>query len=99
VGMQAADYLTEIEKYLGVKPDCMIYNGAPFQESLLQKYIAEGNHVVENNCDDESCQVISGDIVSTQSFVSVSGDTIERSLIRHDAVKLAEVVMSLIKGA
>jgi uncharacterized cofD-like protein len=97
IGMHAAEYLSEIEKYLGVKPAYMIYNNAPFQESLLEKYVAEGNHVVENNCADDVCQVLSDDVVSTQSYVSVSGDTIQRSLIRHDAAKLASRIMSLIK--
>ena len=98
VGMSSLDYVDEIEKYTGRRPEWMIYNNTVFQESLLEKYSLEGNHrVADNSSFDDQCRTVHADVVSSESFQSVAGDTIERSLIRHDPAKLANVLMSLIK--
>ena len=97
IGMHSRDYVDEIEKYIGRRPNYMIYNSVTFQQSLLSKYVTEGNHPVENNCSiNDTCTVVASDVVSTESYVSVAGDIIERSLIRHDSKKLARAVLALL---
>jgi uncharacterized cofD-like protein len=95
VGMHSQEYLDAIEKYTGRRPEYMIFNTTVFQDALLTKYTQEGNHPVHNNYIDDRCQIIARDVVSTQSYVTVAGDVLERSLIRHDAEKLAKAVLEL----
>jgi uncharacterized cofD-like protein len=96
IGMHSDDYLTELEKYIGRRPGYLIFNETPFLEQLLTVYAAEGNHPVQQTIVDGVCQVKNCDVVSTESFVTAAGDTIERSLIRHDSQKLARAVLAIL---
>jgi uncharacterized cofD-like protein len=96
IGMHSAEYVQEIETYLGVTPQHVIYNKAPFPEVLLESYKQEGNHRVENNISTGTCIVHEIDVVSTESYVTRAGDTLTRSLIRHDGEKLAAAVIGLL---
>jgi uncharacterized cofD-like protein len=93
IGMHSCDYLDEIEAYVGRRPTQMICNETDFDAVLLKKYQTEGNHPVLNTAVEDSCHVRLLDVVSTESYVTKTGDSIERSLIRHDAKKLAEAVV------
>lgn len=96
IGMHSAEYVAEIEKYLGVCPQHVVINNAPLPHYLVKSYDQEGNHQVENNGAPKDCVVHAVDIVSTESYVTKSGDTLSRSLIRHDGEKLANVVLNLL---
>ena len=97
IGMESHNYVEEIKKYLEVSPHHMICNSAEFPASLLEAYAKEGNHPVQNSGSTDGCSTHQVDVVSTESFITASGDTIQRSLIRHDSKKLAAAVMELIK--
>jgi uncharacterized cofD-like protein len=97
IGMHSLDYVTEIEKYILRKPDCVIVNQAITTPKLLQKYTDEGNHIVEQTIPADFCPVRLCDVVTTEAFVTVAGDTLPRSLIRHDGQKLAREVMSFLQ--
>lgn len=94
IGMHSREYVQEIETYLGVTPHHVICNTAPFPAALLESYTLEGNHPVENNLTTGIVHEI--DVVSTESYVTKDGDTVTRSLIRHDGEKLATAVMGLL---
>lgn len=96
IGMHSREYVGEVEKYLGMYPQHLIYNNVPFPEHLLEAYRLEGNHLVENNGAPKNCIVHASDIVSTEAYMTREGDTLTRSLIRHDSEKLAKVVMGLL---
>lgn len=94
IGMHSREYVQEIEKYLGVTPHHVICNTSPFPVALLESYKQEGNHQVENNITTVTVHEI--DVVSTESYMTKDGDTVTRSLIRHDGEKLATAVMGLL---
>jgi uncharacterized cofD-like protein len=96
IGMHSREYVAEIEKYLRVCPQYVVINSAPLPQYLLELYYQEGNHQVENNGVPNNCVVHAVDIVSTESYMTKSGDTLTRSLIRHDGEKLARAVLNLL---
>jgi uncharacterized cofD-like protein len=96
IGMHGREYVDEIAQYAGVVPQHVIYNTAPFSATLLASYSQEGNHQVLNNIDSDLCTVHEIDVVSTQSYVTKAGDTITRSLIRHDSEKLSKAIINLL---
>jgi uncharacterized cofD-like protein len=95
IGMHSAEYVAEIEKYVGVSPHHVIYNSSPFPATLIEAYTQEGNHPVENNISDDVCTVHPIDVVSTESYVTKAGDMVTRSLIRHDSKKLSQAIIDL----
>lgn len=95
IGMHSAEYVGEITKYLGIVPHHVICNSAPFSADLLAAYIREGNHQVENNITANISTIHEIDVVSTESYVTKNGDTLTRSLIRHDGTKLATALLGL----
>lgn len=95
IGMHSAEYVGEITKYLGIAPHHVICNSAPFPADLLAAYTREGNHQVENNLTTDASAVHEVDVVSTESYVAKNGDTLTRSLIRHDGTKLATTILGL----
>ncbi|MBY0538600.1 YvcK family protein [Patescibacteria group bacterium] len=96
IGMHSREYVHEIAQYAGVMPQHVIYNTAPFSPTLLASYSQEGNHQVLNNMDSDLCTVHEIDVVSTQAYVTKAGDTVTRSLIRHDSEKLSQAIINLL---
>lgn len=96
IGMHSAEYVDEIERYLGVTPHQVICNNVPFTQTLVAAYKKEGNHPVENNIDAARCDVRTLDVVSTETYQTKEGDTVIRSLIRHDGTKLAKAILELL---
>lgn len=88
------DYLTEIAKYSGRKPDRVIVNSTPLPEAALAKYASEQSYpIVDDLGDDPS--VIRADLLAEELIPKVNGDKLKRSLIRHDSHKLATILVKL----
>jgi len=94
--MNATDYLNEIRKYIGRYPDCMLVHTGPLRADLLALYAEEGEYPVSHAYEGTRVQVIGGDFVSQEDVVLQRGDTIRRSLIRHDPEKLARAIIDSI---
>jgi uncharacterized cofD-like protein len=97
IGMTAQDYVAEIQRYLGRKPDIVIVNTASLPQHLVQRYAAEGNHPVDTTGLEHLCTIVRADILAREPVVTVAGDVLERSLLRHDSDRLAQVVCSLLQ--
>jgi uncharacterized cofD-like protein len=96
-GMHVTDYVTELQRYLGRAPHHVLCNSTPFDTELLVRYEAEGNHQVAvetNNTNETTFHYL--DLLASEAIVRVSGDTVPRSLIRHDSEKLAAAVVALV---
>ena len=98
VGMHTSEHLAEVAKYAGVCPQHLLINTQPLPANLLEKYSAEGTHPVVNNFASNqittvhACSLLAEEIIET-----VKGDTLLRSLIRHDSNLLAKALMRFIK--
>lgn len=96
VGMHAAEHIAEIERHIGRAPDTALINTATFREDLLTKYGEEGDHPILNNCTGDTCTVTALPLVSEEEIHLSSGDTLRRSLIRHDSDILASELLKLL---
>jgi len=99
---KASDHLEDLDKYLDqVKIDYVIINSdTNFSPELLSKYEEEGSYPVEDDIGDtwNGSHVIRTPLVSNKKVVIQKGDTISRSMIRHDADLLASSIESIISG-
>lgn len=95
-GKGTAAYLSEIRKYIGFNPEYMIMNTAPLRTDLLELYAKDGEYPVEHTYGGDETKVIHGDFVALDDVVLAKGDVLKRSLIRHDAHKLARAIMQLV---
>ncbi len=95
-GKGTATYLSEIRKYIGFNPEYMIMNTTPLRTDLLALYEKDGEYPVEHTYGGDETKIIRGDFVALDDVVLAKGDVLKRSLIRHDAYKLARAIMQLV---
>lgn len=97
-GLTQQDYVNEIAKYAGRKPDAVLINNAPLPESALKIYEQEQSfEIVDDLKDHQSNEsVIRADLVSSIIESRSENDTVQRSLIRHDSNKLASELAKLL---
>ena len=97
-GLGSAEHLAEIVKYAGVVPDYLLINNDTFPSDLLEKYAREGTYPVQNTGASETkTKVLQAPLLAREIIKTIEGDVLERSLIRHDGVALASVILSLLK--
>ncbi|MCA9365829.1 YvcK family protein [Candidatus Kaiserbacteria bacterium] len=96
LNMTAQDHVEEIKKYIGVLPDFVVTNVGEFPSKLLLKYEEDQEFPVVANCTNGICTVITDDLLAKEEVVTKSGDTLKRSLIRHDSHKLARKLIDLL---
>lgn len=95
-GMTACDHVNEIERYVGQMPDIVIVNTGIVPPHLIERYAEGFQYPVIDDCDGLSCKVIRTDLLSSDEVVKRSGDVLQRSLVRGDGDKFAELLMTLI---
>jgi len=95
-GMDVADHVAEIARYIDHRPDYVLVNTGAFPADLVEKYSANSEFPVELNGQPEGCIVIASDLLATEAVQTASGDTLKRSLIRHDSRKLARKLMDVL---
>jgi len=96
IDMHSAEHVAEISRYTKRPPDFVLINNSPFPAELLDSYKEEGNHPIKNNGIGTDGVLLDLDLVSTEAVKTVSGDILERSLIRHDSDKLATALLQII---
>jgi uncharacterized cofD-like protein len=95
--MSANDHLTEVTRYFGRQPDYVVVNNGPISPELLKLYATEKEYPVKNNLSDNGpTKIIHGDFVAQVAIRLDSNDEVRRSLLRHDADKLATCLTGLI---
>ena len=98
-GFKATDFIYEIKKYIGRAPDVVIIdNSDSFPEKIIEKYKTENARPVEDDLGADNpilkdITIIRKKIVSDRVYSKAKSDILKRSLIRHDSVKLARVIL------
>lgn len=96
-GFKVSDYVAEIKKYLSVYPDFVIINIDKLPNSTLARYKEEKGFPPEDDLKgSKKYKIIRESLLAKDIIKRKSGDTVKRSLIRHDSDKLADVLMELI---
>ena len=93
-GFSAKDHVKEIEKYVGRKMDAVVVNEARLSGRMVEKYQAEQAEPVKDDLGNDG-RVVRADLLQPAEVERQSGDTLARSLLRHDPDKLAKVLMEL----
>ena len=95
-GFAASDHVEEIRKYLGKYPDVVLMNSGRLPEKILKKYASEKGFPVKNDLKGRKklpYEPLQIDLLGSEEIKRRSGDTLKRSLIRHDSAKLARGIM------
>lgn len=87
-GFKASDFLREIEKYLGKKPDYIICNTKKPTKKIVDKYVAEESFFVEPDL--EGKNIIKEDLLEE---VIIGG----KITARHNSQKLSKIIMDLLE--
>lgn len=97
-GFTAQDHVDEIAKYTHRIPNYILINNIPLSDNILSLYAKKREFPVEDNAvGTEKCEIVRGDLLASKMIKKTSGDTISRSLIRHDSDKLAEAIINLLE--
>lgn len=96
LGMSAQDHVDEIKQYVGVSPDVVLVNSGTFPADVLKRYVDDNEFPVVTDCTNGTTQVILDDLLAKEEVTTKSGDTLKRSLIRHDSRKLARKLMEVL---
>lgn len=93
-----SDYINILEKIIGKKDlfDIVVFNKKKPPQALLKKYLDEGTPVLCGpDCKKRAYKLVGADLLARGVVKRAKGDRVDHSLIRHDPVKLARVLMTL----
>lgn len=99
-GFSSSDFANEIERFTGTKfLDYVLYNSQKPSTNLLEKYAKAGELPVEDNKElTDRPKFIAANLISNEIYQQNPNDKLlQRTLIRHDADKVAREVLKLLK--
>ncbi len=94
-GYSASKHVEEITRYAGRKPDTVIIHSGVFPDEVLSRYATEHELPVIDDLP-QDLSIIRGSFADVVVAKKVAGDTVPRSLIRHDSKKIAETLKKLL---
>lgn len=95
----ARDHIETLEKFLGsgILDYCLVNKGNSYPKDILEKYKQESAFPVKDDLGKSShLRIIHKSLDSNEVFEKAKSDKLKRSLIRHDPVKLARTIISLL---
>lgn len=95
-GMGVQEHIDELIRYTGRTPDAALVNTGTIDKELCDRYAAEGEYPVEHNL--MSVPALAEDFLARGEVVTAAGDTLKRSLVRHDSRKVARAILDTIHG-
>ncbi|MBI4049401.1 MAG: YvcK family protein [Candidatus Doudnabacteria bacterium] len=96
---KASDFVKVLGGYLGARLDAAIVNTKRPEAKILRSYKKERSDFVEPDIDEIkalSVKVLAANLVSKQIFQKSKSDSLKRSVLRHDADKIAKIIWKLI---
>ncbi|MEI6690844.1 MAG: gluconeogenesis factor YvcK family protein [bacterium] len=97
-GYSASDYLKDLGKYMPLsRLNWVIVNeDKDVESSILRKYAKEGAGLVKDDLGNNTpYQVVKTSLLAKGKVEKEKGDSVVRSMARHDAQKLAKVIFDL----
>jgi uncharacterized cofD-like protein len=92
-----SDFIRVVTEYCGRCPDAVILHSGKISDRIIKKYFARGENPVRDDVKDNgSYKVIRKDVVQAEESKKDAKDKLVRSLIRHDAKKLARILYKII---
>lgn len=94
-GYKASDFCGVVAKHIHpAKIDMVLINSAKPSNEILERYARAGDHLIEDDLNEEVIKIWRGDLLSGEISESVPGDKLVRSLLRHDPNKLAAAILT-----
>ncbi len=93
--MTAQDHVDEITRYCGRKPDHIVMHDGQIEASILMRYKDKNEFPVEDDLAHNS-NVIRSNLVNNVEIETHQADSCPRSLLRHDGMKLAQLLSNII---
>ncbi len=82
-----------VEEHIGRKLDYVLINNGRIPKEAYQRYITDGENLIQNNLEEEKGRIlVSKDLVANNEIKREKGDTLKRSLVRHDSQKLGKAL-------
>ena len=97
-GMTQSSMLEIIEGYIGRKFNYVLVNDGWIPKEAYKRYIADGEHLFEDDLEDDGRIIIRTDLIANSEIKRESGDTLVRSLVRHDSEKLAKELYKIFRN-
>lgn len=98
-GMNATHLIHEITKYSGRVPDIVLQHTGDFHEEILKKYGERGEKPIEDDLASHMpFQIVRAHLTHDMELEKEKGDTLVRSLIRHDSEKLSHALYSIFQS-
>lgn len=93
-GMGVQEHVAELVHYTEREPEYLFINTTSFPSDVCNRYATLHEYpVVQNYAGVARC--VFRDFLATEEVVQQKGDTLKRSLIRHDSYKIAKAVQEL----
>lgn len=97
-GWSVANYVDELEKYLGAAIDVVIYNNKTPDAAILKRYAREGDMLTSWDELPKDAELIGANLMAKQSHTTnkIGTPAKESSLVRHDPARLATLLIRLL---
>ncbi|MCB9798458.1 YvcK family protein [Candidatus Nomurabacteria bacterium] len=95
--MGLTEMVDVIEQYSGRMPDVVVAHKGDFPVYALEKYIEMGRKPTKDDLQEDKYVVVRADVVADEVVKKDHGDTLLRSLVRHDGQKLGRVLCDIMK--
>lgn len=94
----AGKFLSELGKYIPLSAlDFILLNSAPIPKPILRKYHDSNTEPVINDIrSNGEFKVIAEDILSPRLINAQKGDSLQRSFVRHDGKKIADICFRIL---
>lgn len=98
-GLTHGDMLRILERAVGKKMDYVLINNGDIPKLAYDRYIADGEHLFEDDLDSVyGVTVVREDLVANSLVKKDSGDTLVRSLVRHDPEKVGKTLYKIFRN-
>lgn len=97
--MNAEEHVATLERWVGKDTiDYVLLNNHPLSSDLVEVYGLSGETPVEDSFSEHhSYEVIRDDFLANGEFKQKKGDSLKRSLIRHDSDKIAKKLFEILE--
>ncbi len=96
-GLTLEDMLKILEDSIGRRFDYVLINNGRIPQKAYQRYIEKGEHLFKEDLRGKDRVVIREDLVANSLLQREKGDTLDRSLVRHDPEKVGNELYKIFR--
>lgn len=93
--MSLSDYVEKIEAAIGRSISTIVINSEPITAEVLARYQKYGDQPVANDFPSDA-RLIEANLLDPEASLPLPGDQLSRSVLRHDATKISQVLLKIL---